>query len=240
MNDDSILRLIQERKSVRTPFDSRRRVGKEGLEKIVEAARWAPTAHNMQNFEIVVVDDRRLLQKIGEVESRISEEFLRENLRQLSSSEGELLKKRVGILGTNFPPSWRNPSKLKEVARENAHQRLSQTINGSPTILIVVYDSTKRAPASEGDFLGALSLGCVMENMWLMAESLGIGFQVMSVFSGKAVEKKVKRLLSIPEQMRIAYAIRLGYPLRKPAKYLRVRRDADAMVHHNRHDAGLD
>ena len=29
----------------------------------------------------------------------------------------------------------------------------------------------KRAPASEGDALGIMSLGCVMQNMWLMAES---------------------------------------------------------------------
>jgi hypothetical protein len=32
-------------------------------------------------------------------------------------------------------------------------------------MLFVVYDPAKRAPASEGDFLGALSLGYVMENM---------------------------------------------------------------------------
>jgi nitroreductase/FMN reductase (NADPH) len=28
------------------------------LDKILEAARWSPTPHNMQNFEIVIIDDR--------------------------------------------------------------------------------------------------------------------------------------------------------------------------------------
>ena len=66
---------------------------------------------------------------------------------------------------------------------------------------------------------------------------MGIGFQVMSVFSGELVERSVKRLLSIPEHMKIAYAIRLGYPIHKPTPYLRVRRDIDAIAHHNRYGA---
>ncbi len=28
-------------------------------------ARWAPTAHNMQNFEVIVVDDNEVLEIIG-------------------------------------------------------------------------------------------------------------------------------------------------------------------------------
>jgi nitroreductase len=237
MNGDGVLKVIQRRTSTRVPFDPHRPVSKKELRRIMEAARWTPTAHNMQNFEVMVVDDRRLLDAIGGIESRISLEFLRENLQQLSFSKEELLKKKVGILGTNFPPSWRDPAKLEEVVRKSAHQHLSQTINGSPTLLIVVYDSTRRAPASKGDVLGMLSLGCLMENMWLTAASLEIGFQVMSVFSGEAVEKKVKALLGIPEDMGIAYAIRLGYPLHKPPEYLRVRRDMEGMTHHNRYES---
>lgn len=44
----------------------------------------------------------------------------------------------------------------------------------------------------------------------------------------------LRRLLDIPEYMRIAYAIRLGYPISPSAEYLRVRRDLDAFVHDNR------
>ena len=79
-------------------------------------------------------------------------------------------------------------------------------------LLIVIYDARKRAPDSEGDVLGIMSLGCVMENMWLMAQSLGISVQILSVFSGNPVEKEVKRILNIPEYMKTAYVFRLGYP----------------------------
>ena len=48
-----ILKLIQERQSTRGPFDMKRPVSKQDLRQILEAGRWAPTAHNMQNFEIM-------------------------------------------------------------------------------------------------------------------------------------------------------------------------------------------
>ncbi len=79
-----------------------------------------------------------------------------------------------------------------------------------------------------------MSLGCVLENMWLMAHSLGIGFHVMSALSADLVEKEVKRILNIPEHLKIAFAARLGYPLSTPPRYLRVRREVEDFTHHNR------
>jgi nitroreductase len=236
-----IMRVIHERHSERVAFDPARPVTKEDLSQVLEAGRWAPTAHNMQNFEIVVVDDKAILEKIGSIKSRTSIEFLRENYQQLSFSKEELLKKKVGILGSGFPPSWRDPAKLDEIAREGAPSPLNQRISGSPVVLIVIYDSRKRAPASEDDVLGFMSLGCVMENMWLMAQSLGLSLQILSVFSNKSVEKEVKQALKIPEYMRIAYASRLGHPISAPSQQLRVRRDIQDFIHHNRYgNKGVD
>jgi nitroreductase len=229
-----ILRIIQERHSSRAPFDMDHQPSKKDLMQILEAARWAPTAHNMQNFEIIVVDDKRQMEELGDIKSRISEDFLRENYQQLSLSEEELLQKKVGILGAMFPPSWRTPGDWSRIARESETSSLDQTIKGSPVLLIVTYDARKRAPASVGDTLGFISLGCVMENMWLMAEELGIGFQIMSVFGGDEVESEVKKILEIPEYLKIAYAIRLGYPVSKPSQLLRVRRDIAGFAHRNR------
>jgi hypothetical protein len=56
----------------------------------------------------------------------------------------------------------------------------------------------------------------------------------MSVFSGDSVEQEGKKILDIPEFMRIAFAVRLGYPISKPSKFLKVRRDVIELAHHNR------
>ena len=226
-----LLELMQKRRSLRMPFDLERPVASEQLADILEAARWSPTAHNMQNFEIVVVDDGKVLDAIGSIERPISETFIRENYQQLSFSEEALLKRKTGLLGTMFPPSWRNPDfRLGEIDEEEIAS-MRRPLPASPVLLVVVYDPSRRAPASEGDFLGIMSLGCVMENMWLAAESMGIGLQIVSSLSSGA---EVKRILGIPDDLIIAFSCRLGYPVSEPAKYLRVRRDVKDFTHHDR------
>ena len=231
MND--LIEIIRNRHSERVPFDPERRPPDADVHAILEAARWAPTAHNMQNFEIVIVDDNETLAKIARVHSSTSPEFVRENYDQLSFSEDELLRKGTGLLATMFPPSWRVRDAEPEEPADLEHGFLDDTMRSCPLVLIVVYDTRKRAPASEGDVLGIMSLGCVMQNMWLMAESLGIGMQIMSVFSADHVEEDLRRILSIPDQMKIAFACRLGYPAVQPGRYLRVRRDVRRFTHHD-------
>jgi nitroreductase len=93
-----IIKPIQERHSSRGQFDPKKLVPKDQLKMILEAARWAPTAHNMQNFDIIVIDDKKVIETLGNIESVISEEFIRENFEQLSMSEEELKRKKTGIL----------------------------------------------------------------------------------------------------------------------------------------------
>ena len=226
---DNLLKIIEARHSARDLFDPRKPVPGHDIKKILEAGRWAPTAHNMQNFEIIVVDDPKVLDRLGKIPTRPSPEFIRENFEQLSMTEAELREKRVGILGLQFPPEWRDRTKLEQAIQDAAPGTLDQTMKGSPALLVVVYDTRKRAPASEGDVLGMLSLGCMMENMWLMAEELGVGFQIMSVFAGP-VQADVKKVLKVPAHMAISFAVRLGYPVTK-SRYLRVRREIGSFAH---------
>jgi nitroreductase len=233
-----ISRLIQERQSSRVPFDPDRRIPEDHLRQILDGARWAPTAHNMQNFEIVVVDDPRLLDAISEIPAETSLAFVEENYQQLSFSEDELRRKKRGLLGLMFPSEWRTPGVKPKLDAEHAHSILGAPIRMCSALLLVTYDARKRAPASEGDMLGMISLGCVLENMWLVAQSLGIGFQVQSVLSSPSVELEVRRLVELPEPLKIGFAVRLGYP-KTPASYLRVRREVTDFTHRNRYGRKL-
>ncbi len=229
-----ILELIQGRHSIRAPYNPDRPVPPEAMQQILEAARWTPTAHNMQNFDIVVVDDRAVLARLGEISSPPSAVFLRENFEQLSLTEEELKRKKVGLLGTMFPEAWRTPgADFDQVARASPLAYLRDSMRGCPALLVVVYDPCKRAPASEGDVLGFMSLGCAMENMWLMAQALGLGFQILSTFAGDHVAGPVKAVLRIPEALKIAFAIRLGYLQGAGFRALRVRRAVEDFAHCN-------
>jgi nitroreductase len=187
----------------------------------------------MQNFEIVVVDDREILNALANIETEASQVFVEENYEHLSFSEEELARKKVGLLATMFPPSWSTPGVRPKVDAAHAHSVLGEPMRMSSAVLVVCYDPFKHAPASAGDFLGIMSLGCVLENMWLVAQSLGIGFQVQSALAGERVERKVQHALEIPEHLRVAFAVRLGYP-KTSITYLRVRREIDDFTHRNR------
>ena len=230
-----LLQLMKERQSSRTPFDPKAPVSRQDLQQILEAGSWAPTAHNMQNFEALVVDDNKILKQISEIEFPVSKSFIQENYLQLSFSEEELQRKKTGVLATMFPKSWLKPNQIPlKIQNENTdsqterhHQLLSCT-----ALIILLYDPAKRAPASEGDFLGIMSIGCVLENMWLMAASLGIGLHVVSALSAEEPEMKIKKMLDIPDFLKIAISFRLGYPIFSP-KYLRVRREIGGFAHIN-------
>jgi nitroreductase len=115
-----LMQLIENRQSARGLFDPERAIPAEDMEKILEAARWTPTAHNMQNFEIVVVDDKQPLAAISEIKVPVDPTFIRENYPQLSFTEDELRRKKTGIMGTMFPKSWQTPDPdLEEIKNED-------------------------------------------------------------------------------------------------------------------------
>jgi nitroreductase len=181
----------------------------------------------------VVVDDPYSLQAIGDVKTKTAAVFLRENFQKSSFSEEELRRKKTGVIAEMFPASWRTPnSDFDMVAAAADPVPLNHSLQNCPCLLLVLYDTRKRAPASEGDILGFISLGCVMENMWLMAKSLGIGLQILSVFSSEPVEREMRRMFGFPAHLKIAFACRPGYPAAN-RDYIRVRRAPVEFTHRN-------
>ena len=105
----ALLTLIQKRHSTRGPFNPDRAVTTQQVKLILDAARWAPTPDNMQNFSIVVVDDKELLEAIAKIPAEMSETYLRETYEHLSFSEAELTHKKKGTLANIYPRAWTDP-----------------------------------------------------------------------------------------------------------------------------------
>jgi nitroreductase len=232
---DDILKIIRSRHSTRGAFDLTRPITKEVQNLILEGAQWAPTPTNMQNFDIVVVDAKEQLDAIGKVPADMSEQFLRETYAQLSSSDTDLREKKTGMLASSFPPAWTNPEAWDPESDYRSQLTfLDRAIGESPLLMFVLHDATKRAPGSEGDPVGLISLGCVLENMWLVCESLQLGLHVLTVVSDGPVEHELKDVLHVPANMKIAFACSIGYAADPLASYTRVRRDLNDFVHYNK------
>lgn len=231
----NIIKVIQSIHSTRGAFDLTRSISRETQQLILEGAQWAPTPTNMQNFEVVVVDSKEQLDAIGRVPADMSEQFLRETYGLLSYSDAELREKKTGMLASSFPSAWTNPEAWNPESDYRSQLTfLGRAIGETPLMMFVVYDATKRAPGSEGDPVGLISLGCVLENMWLVCESLELGLHVLTVVSDGPVEHKLKDVLRVPANMKIAFACSIGYAADPLASYTRVRRDLNDFVHYNK------
>ncbi len=230
-------RLTQQRHSARGPFDLKRPVPALAVAQLLDAARWAPTAHNMQNFEVIAVDDPALIARLSGVKSGLNADFIRENYRQMSFTMAEFLAKKRGVLADMFPAAWRTAAAKEGRVPASEGRSLRETVQGGPLLLVVLYNGDERAPASEHDALGFISLGCVMENVWLTAESLGLGMQIISAYSsnmvGDSVEDEARKILGFPANLRIGFTCRIGYSLSKVSRYPRVRREVEEFCHHN-------
>ena len=225
----SALEAIRDRYSARAPFDPERRITSDELASLLDAARWAPTAHNMQNYEIVAIDDRELLAALGAIETRVTDAFLAENRSHVVESIDELRTRGYGLLASTFPARWLDPATR---AADLPPGKLANALRGAPLLLLVLYDPHDRAPGSDRD--GLMSLGCVLENVWLAADALGLAAQMISSVANEATAAAIRRVLAIPDRLAIAYALRIGMPL-APTPTPRIRREISAFVHHNRY-----
>jgi F420 biosynthesis protein FbiB-like protein len=72
MNYDGLLALIRSRRSIRRFTE--RPVSRDDLDRLLEAARWAPSNHNRQPWRFLVFEDRAVIQKLaGHVRQGVTE-----------------------------------------------------------------------------------------------------------------------------------------------------------------------
>lgn len=70
-----VFEAIKKRRSIRR-FDPNKKVTEEQVEKLLEAARWAPSAGNLQSWFFVVVRDQKVKEQL--VEATLGQDFIAE------------------------------------------------------------------------------------------------------------------------------------------------------------------
>src|SRR3984893_14243715 len=133
-----LLAISWQRHTCRAALDPQRQIPESDMQRILDAPRWAPTAHNMQNFEIIVVDDKRCLAAISAIQLPPTETFIRENYHPLSLSEAELLQRKTGLLASMFPESWQEVEAAQDDSAAVHHTYVGRTIQECSLLLVVV------------------------------------------------------------------------------------------------------
>lgn len=211
MDYDSFLELAKNRRTIRrfrpdpVPDDS--------IDKIIEAARWAPSGFNMQPWEFVVIRD------------------------------GELRKSITGWIQEYHKLIMKTETVREEWQRVPYHKSLDPELDykNAPVYILLLGDTrlNEGLPTSmkyDAERLQSIltsSLANAYLYMALAAETLGLASEWVSSVAVAYPHCMTKALLGIPPEMRIYDMMAVGYPAyRLTSKKLL--RDTGKMVHYDR------
>lgn len=191
-----LLKVIKERRSVRAfKADS---IPKETLEEILKLTILAPSAINLQPWELIVVT--------GEERERLSRRLIKAyKEKQISCGPGNVkpMPKTVTKRGAKTLELM-NP--LFEEMGVNSDQFINEgscNFYGAPAaILICLDDSFPKARM--------VDIGLALGYLLLTAHEFGLGTCPIGLIT--AYEDEIKELLNIPENKIVVIGIALGYP----------------------------
>ncbi len=210
MDYEGFLKLVKTRRSIRS-FKADP-IPDEYVERIIEAARWAPSGANSQPWEFIIVKDKQIKDRIVDILNEHSQFS-----RKVELTREEHLR-FPAIAGSVREPGFKN----------------------APVFIILCGDPrTKEAyplltMLTRGDSHFTSGLASAFLYMTLAATTLGLGSQWVSATGNPFVKSLLKDLLEIPEKLEIYDMLVLGYPTYEPKpRFVRERVD---LVHYGRYD----
>ncbi len=210
MDYTELLALLKTRRSVRA-FTADP-VPDESVDKIIEAARWAPSGANSQPWEFVVIRGQETKDRLAAIVRDQMELGHKAELTRLPELRWPSAARPVS------DPAWKSAPVLILVCGD---PRVSKSF---PLLTYLERGQSHFVSGLAGAFL----------QMTLAATSLGLGCHWVSAVGTGYCSALIKELLGIPEDFVIYDMMAVGHPAMQPAP--RLVREREAMTHHERYD----
>ena len=202
---EEVLTLLKTRRSIRAFRE--KSLTRETLETIIEGARFAPSGHNSQSTEFLVVQDSAVLNEV----SATVIEYLKFEIKRFSNplfrTMALLADRDLAESGLHEIPGFKRMIQMFESGAD-------PILNGAPVLLAF----HARRTVGFADVNAQLAL----QNASLVAHALGIGhFYTGWVLSpcrapmARTWNRRIPSLLGIPPDNKLYGALALGYPIPK-------------------------
>lgn len=164
------------------------------LERVLQAAAWAPTGGNQQPWHVVVVRDRAVKEGLQAIYEPEWNDYVSVVRKRMESMEGEAL------------------AKMKRTAA--AGDQLAQNLADAPAILMFFADLTRMAITDSGldrtSIVGGGSVYPAVQNALLACRAEGLGCVLTTLHCRR--EPDVLELLGVPSPWVTAAMVPIGYP----------------------------
>ncbi len=219
---------IRARRTTNGPFADRP-IDQDDLKQILAMAACAPSHFNSQPWRFVVVQDAGLRQQIADIAGDSMRQlmaggrFWQRYKKYFRFSQKEIDERGDGIYIDNIP------GVLKPFAKYIFTERGGEMMNrfqvpkvlgkdarklvaGSPLLLGITLDRSEYTPDDLSGMYSLISLGAVMQTIWLTATALGMGMQFISTpMEVEGQWQRIVDLLHIPAEHDLVVLYRLGY-----------------------------
>jgi nitroreductase len=164
------------------------------LERVLQAAAWAPTGGNAQPWRVVVVRDPELKQRLGELYSARWHAYAKQHKAMLEGAPEEVR------------------ANTEKMFRAGDH--LAEHFGATPAVFVFCFNPKAMAitdiALDRVSVVGGASVYTAVENLLLACRAEGLGCVLTTLLC--ECEDEVRELLAIPEPWGTAAAVPVGYP----------------------------
>ncbi len=187
----------------------------EVLERILQAACWAPTGGNQQPWQVVVVTDPEIKLALKNIYAPEWEKYAQKFLHNISGLEGEAYEKWLRVADSG--------------------NYLAENLEKSPAILVFCANPAAMAitdaKLDRVSMVGGGSVYPAVQNLMLACVAEGLGCTLTTLHCLR--EPEVKDVLGVPEGWATVALIPIGYPVGKGHGPI-TRKPPSAMASRNR------
>ncbi len=232
----NVFDAMTQRRSHRGAFQ-KRAIEADDLEKLIEAARWAPSPFNVQPWEILLIQEFEGKTALADLTERAvvtqfkDPKFLDDNSRWMRVTETEWQERGDGVLlseHVTLPKPLQNaPKKFLEELLKNAKaftllghlgagkipaREIATQVREAPLLMLITMNCRRFPPGQGATRWMWLSMGMLIQNVLLAATALKIGVQFVSAPLETAADREqIRELFDVPTSYEIITLLRMGY-----------------------------
>jgi len=223
-----IFETIVNRRTANSAFADRK-VTQEHIETLIKMASHAPSHFNSQPWRFIIVQDEGIIKKIAKIAGdsmvQLMEDgrFWKQYAKYFRFDEKEMEKTKNGI-HIDHVPAVLKPF-VKSIFSEKGGKVMAKIkvprilgndeeklVAGAPILFIILLNKEEYKPAELSGFYSVISMGAVIQNLWLATTALEMGMQFIST-PGEIPEnwKAISEMIKVPENYEMMAIFRMGY-----------------------------
>lgn len=223
-----LLEAIVNRKTTNTAF-AVKKVSEEHIKLLIKMASHSPSHFNSQPWKFIVIENIETISAIAKIagDSMVQlmddGRFWKQYRKYFRFSEEEIEKTKDGIHIDHLPAFLKPFAKSifseaggKVISKFKVSRILGndeeKLVSSSPVLFVILLTKDEYKKEELSGFYSVISMGAVIQTLWLVTTSIGMGMQFIST-PGEIPEKwkEISVMLNVPDDYEMMAIFRMGY-----------------------------